>query len=201
MERIVYFDLETKYSADEVGGWNHIEDMGMSVGVVWDSHDERFHVYLDHQVPDLEEHCRRADLVVGFNHVSFDYRVLAGARFADQQQRSQLHTDLAGLNNFDMLVELKKQLGHRLKLESVARPTLGTGKSADGLQALEWYKLGEIDKIIEYCKMDVQVTRDLHHYALEHGKLHYDSRSGIKSVSVDWSLQPKKAEAEQMSLF
>ena len=47
MERIVYFDLETKYSADEVGGWNHIEDMGMSVGVIWDSHDERFHVYLD----------------------------------------------------------------------------------------------------------------------------------------------------------
>jgi DEAD/DEAH box helicase domain-containing protein len=113
MERIVYFDLETKYSADEVGGWNHIEDMGMSVGVVWDSHDERFHVYLDHQVLDLEEHCRRADLVVGFNHVSFDYHVLAGARFADQQQRSQLHTDLAGLNNFDMLVELKKQFCRR----------------------------------------------------------------------------------------
>jgi len=201
MERIVYFDLETKYSADEVGGWNRIEDMGMSVGVVWDSHDERFQVYLDHQVPDLVDHCRRADLVVGFNHVSFDYRVLAGARYADQQQRSQLHTELAGLPNFDMLVELKKQLGHRLKLEAVARPTLGTGKSADGLQALEWYKLGEIDKIIEYCKMDVQVTRDLYLHALEHGKLDYDSRSGIKSVSVDWNPQPQKAEAEQMSLF
>lgn len=201
MERIVYFDLETKYSADEVGGWNRIEDMGMSVGVVWDSHDERFQVYLDHQVPDLVDHCRRADLVVGFNHVSFDYRVLAGARYADQQQRSQLHTELAGLSNFDMLVELKKQLGHRLKLEAVARPTLGTGKSADGLQALEWYKLGEIDKIIEYCKMDVQVTRDLYLHALEHGKLDYDSRSGIKSVSVDWNPQPQKAEAEQMSLF
>lgn len=201
MERIVYFDLETKYSADEVGGWNRIEDMGMSVGVVWDSHDERFQVYLDHQVPDLVDHCRRADLVVGFNHVSFDYRVLAGARYADQQQRSQLHTELAGLPNFDMLVELKKQLGHRLKLEAVARPTLGTGKSADGLQALEWYKLGEIDKIIEYCKMDVQVTRDLYLHALEHGKLDYDSRSGIKSVSVDWNPQPQKAEVEQMSLF
>ncbi len=201
MERIVYFDLETKYSADEVGGWNRIEDMGMSVGVVWDSHDERFQVYLDHQVPDLVDHCRRADLVVGFNHVSFDYRVLAGARYADQQQRSRLHTELAGLPNFDMLVELKKQLGHRLKLEAVARPTLGTGKSADGLQALEWYKLGEIDKIIEYCKMDVQVTRDLYLHALEHGKLDYDSRSGIKSVSVDWNPQPQKAEVEQMSLF
>ena len=201
MQRIVYFDLETKYSAEEVGGWSHIEDMGMSVGVLWDSKDERFAIYLDHQVPELIQHCQRADLVVGFNHVSFDYRVLAGARFADQQQRSQLHTELAGLKNLDMLVELKKQLGHRLKLESVARPTLGAGKSADGLQALEWYKSGEIDKIIEYCKMDVQVTRDLHRHALEKGKLYYDSRSGIKTVSVDWSPQPTKNEAEQMSLF
>ena len=32
MERIIYFDLETKYSAEEVGGWENIEDMGMSVG-------------------------------------------------------------------------------------------------------------------------------------------------------------------------
>jgi len=49
--------------------------------------------------------------------------------------------------------------------------------------------------------MDVQVTRDLYLHALEHGKLDYDSRSGIKSVSVDWNPQPQKAEAEQMSLF
>ena len=105
------------------------------------------------------------------------------------------------LNNLDMLVELKKVLGHRLKLESVARSTLGTGKSADGLQALKWYREGQYDKIIEYCKIDVEVTRDVHLYALEHGKLHYDSRSGIKTVEVNWKPQPPKKEIEQMSLF
>ena len=168
MERIIYFDLETKYSAEEVGGWENIEDMGMSVGVIWDSADQQFSVYLDHQTNELVEHCKRSDQIVGFNHVGFDYRVLAGACHAEAQMRSRLHTELAGLNNLDMLVELKKVLGHRLKLESVARSTLGTGKSADGLQALKWYREGQYDKIIEYCKIDVEVTRDVHLLSLIH---------------------------------
>ena len=201
MKRILYFDLETKYSAAEVGGWGNIEDMGMSIGVIWDTLDEKFHVYIEHQIKEMVDHFYRADQIVGFNHVGFDYRVVAGVRYADSHERSRLHTELAGLKNFDMLLELKKLLGHRLKLESIARPTLGTGKSADGLQALKWYKEGKLDKIIAYCKVDVEVTRDVHLYALENGKLHYDSRSGIKTVSVDWNSQPKKQEPQQMSLF
>ena len=201
MNRILYFDLETKYSADEVGGWGNIEDMGMSIGVIWDTLDEKFHVYIEHQIKEMVDHFYRADQIVGFNHVGFDYRVVAGVRYADSHERSRLHTELAGLKNFDMLLELKKLLGHRLKLESIARPTLGIGKSADGLQALKWYKEGKLDKIIAYCKVDVEVTRDVHLYALENGKLHYDSRSGIKTVSVDWNSQSKQQEPQQMSLF
>ena len=201
MNRILYFDLETKYSADEVGGWGNIEDMGMSIGVIWDTTDEKFHVYIEHQIKEMVDHFYRADQIVGFNHVGFDYRVVAGVRYADSHERSRLHTELAGLKNFDMLLELKKLLGHRLKLESIARPTLGAGKSADGLQALKWYKEGKLDKIIAYCKVDVEVTRDVHLYALENGKLHYDSRSGIKTVSVNWNSQSKKQEPQQMSLF
>ena len=201
MNRILYFDLETKYSADEVGGWSNIEDMGMSIGVIWDTLDEKFHVYIEHQIKEMVDHFYRADQIVGFNHVGFDYRVVAGVRYADSHERSRLHTELAGLKNFDMLLELKKLLGHRLKLESIARPTLGAGKSADGLQALKWYKEGKLDKIIAYCKVDVEITRDVHLYALENGKLHYDSRSGIKTVSVDWNSQSKKQEPQQMSLF
>ena len=100
-----------------------------------------------------------------------------------------------------MLLELKKVLGHRLKLESIARPTLGAGKSADGLQALKWYKEGKLDKIIEYCKVDVEVTRDIYLFALENCKLHYDSRSGIKTINIDWSAKNKNNENRQMSLF
>ena len=201
MEHILYFDLETKYSADEVGGWGNIEDMGMSVGVIWDNSDNQFHVYIEHQIQEMVDHFYRATQIVGFNHIGFDYRVVAGVHHSDTHQRSQLYTKLAGLNNFDMLFELKKLLGHRLKLESIARPTLGTGKSADGLQALKWYKEGKLDKIIEYCKVDVEVTRDLHRFALEHGKLLYDSKLGIKTVNVEWKLGKEKKAPQQMSLF
>ena len=201
MDHIIYFDLETKYSADEVGGWGNIEDMGMSVGVIWDNSDKQFHVYIEHQIQEMVDHFCRADQIVGFNHVGFDYRVVAGVHHSDVHQRSQLYTKLAGLNNFDMLFELKKLLGHRLKLESIARPTLGAGKSADGIQALKWYKEGKLDKIIEYCKVDVEVTRDLHRFALENGKLHYDSKFGIKTVNVEWKLHPEKKVPQQMSLF
>ena len=201
MEHILYFDLETKYSADEVGGWGNIEDMGMSVGVIWDNSDKQFHVYIEHQIQEMVDHFYRASQIVGFNHIGFDYRVVAGVHHSDAHQRSQLYTKLAGLNNFDMLFELKKLLGHRLKLESIARPTLGTGKSADGMQALKWYKEGKLDKIIEYCKVDVEVTRDIHRFALEHGKLLYDSKLGIKTVNVEWKLGKEKKAPQQMSLF
>tara|TARA_Y100001970_G_scaffold284730_1_gene402709 strand:+ start:1024 stop:1629 length:606 start_codon:yes stop_codon:yes gene_type:complete len=201
MERTLFFDLETKYSADEVGGWSNIEDMGMSIGVIWDTADQKFHIYIEHQIKEMVDHFYQAEKIVGFNHVGFDYRVVSGVYHAESHERSIIHTELAGLNNFDMLLELKKILGHRLKLESIARPTLGTGKSADGLQALKWYKEGKLDKIIEYCKVDVEVTRDIYFFALENYKLHYDSRNGIKTVNLDWSSKAEKKGNQQMSLF
>jgi DEAD/DEAH box helicase domain-containing protein len=202
MSRILYFDLETKYAAEEVGGWGNVMDMGMSVGVVYDTADATSHVYLEHQVPALIAHLRRGDLIVGFNHVEFDLRVLAGHQ-PTQDQRHQLYLELRSLNHFDILLELKKLLGHRLRLDSLARPTLQVGKSADGLQSLQWYKEGRIDLIIEYCKQDVEVTRRLYEHALQHGELHYDSRSGIKTVAVSWHLPEPQVEppAEQMRLF
>ncbi len=201
MLRTLYFDLETKYSADEVGGWGNIVDMGMSVGVLWDSLDQQFHVYLEHEMPGLIEHLRSGGLIVGFNHVEFDLRVVAGSRHTEEE-RHRLYLELIALNHFDMLTELKKVLGHRLRLDSLARPTLQAGKSADGLQALAWYKEGRIDLIIEYCKQDVEVTRQLFEYALTKKKLLYDSRSGIKTVDLEWNVEPAAAPSnEQMSLF
>jgi DEAD/DEAH box helicase domain-containing protein len=205
MSRTLFFDLETKYAAEDVGGWANVMDMGMSVGVVWDSVDRDYHVYLEHQVPQLVAHLKRADRIVGFNHIEFDLRVVAGHE-STPEARHRRYLELVSLPNFDMLVELKKLLGHRLKLDSLARPTLQVGKSADGLQALAWYKEGRLDLIIAYCKQDVEVTRRLYEYAVENGKLLYDSRSGIKTVNVSWqallaSHAAKGNPVEQMSLF
>jgi DEAD/DEAH box helicase domain-containing protein len=68
----VYFDLETERSAEEVGGWRNIEQMGMAVGVTCARRDDNvcipvFKVFLRDQIDALLQELREADCVVGFN--------------------------------------------------------------------------------------------------------------------------------------
>ena len=61
--------------------------------------------------------------------------------------------------------------------------------------SLQWYKEGKIDKIIEYCKQDVEITRDLFLYGESHGYVKYSTRSGVaKDLKVEWETsQPNKS--------
>ena len=175
--RILYFDLETQKSADDVGGWRNIHDMKLAVGVVWDSCEQEHFSYLEGTALQLVKKLRTADLVVGFNVKKFDYGVLQP--YAD--------FDLDEITTFDMLIDVNKKLGHRLSLNHLAENTLNAEKSADGLVSLQWYKEGKIDKIIEYCKQDVEITRDLFLYGESQGYVKYSTRSGVaKDLKVDW---------------
>ena len=176
-QNIVYFDLETKHSADEVGGWNHINKMGMSIGVTYSTARGDYKIYGEPEVEELIKELQRADLVVGFNHIRFDYRVLEGYSIFDFSQVPSL----------DMLIVLNEKLGHRLKLDSIAQATLGCEKSAEGLQALEWFKQGKMAESAEYCCFDVKITKLVHEYAAAHGHLFYNNRFGNKlKVEVEW---------------
>ncbi len=191
--KILYFDLETQKSADDVGGWGNIPKMLMAVGVVWDSHDKQHHVYLGEKDKTecegalaLIEHLKSADLVVGFNVVGFDYAVL---------QPSTRDFDLGDIPTFDMLTDVTAKLGHRLKLDSLATATLNAAKSADGLASLQWWKeylagdAKKLDQIVEYCKQDVNVTRDLFLFGAENGYVEYTSRSGKQRLDVEWGVE------------
>ena len=96
MKNIVYFDLETQKSAEEVGGWDNISRMGMSIGVTYSTAQGAYRIYGEKQVSDLITDLQRADLVVGFNHLRFDYEVLHGYTSFDLRQ----------LPTLDMMVKL-----------------------------------------------------------------------------------------------
>ena len=177
MKNIVYFDLETQKSALEVGGWNHIDRMGMSVGVTYSTARGGYAIYGEAQIDDLITELQRADLVVGFNHIRFDYQVLHGYTPLDLRQ----------IPSLDMLIEIQNTLNHRLKLDSIAHATFGVEKIADGLQALDWFKEGRLADIAEYCCFDVKITKLVHEYGAAHKKLFYTNKFGNKlSVDVDW---------------
>jgi DEAD/DEAH box helicase domain-containing protein len=174
---IVYFDLETQKSADEVGGWGNISKMGMSVGVTCSSATGEYKIYGEPQVNALITELQRADLVVGFNNLRFDYEVLHGYSTFDLSQVPTL----------DMLVELQNTLGHRLSLDSIATATFGVEKTAEGLQAIRWFKEGKLAEIAEYCCYDVKITKLVHEYGAHHRQLHYTNKFGKKmTVPVKW---------------
>lgn len=177
MKNIVYFDLETQKSAEEVGGWDKIGKMGMSIGVTYSTARGGYAIYGEKQVDDLVRELQRADLIVGFNNLRFDYEVL----------HNYTPLDLRQLPTLDMLVVLQDQLQHRLSLDSIATATFGVEKTAEGMQAIQWFKEGKLVEIAEYCCYDVKLTRLVHEYGMQNRQLHYHNRFGNKlTVSVKW---------------
>jgi DEAD/DEAH box helicase domain-containing protein len=162
------FDLETQHSAKEVGGWHNAHRMRVSCGVVYDSMEDTFVVYSQDQVGRLIEHLKQFDTVVGFNSKRFDYKVLSG--YSDY--------DFSTLPSYDLLEQVHRRLGFRLSLDHLAKQTLNVNKSGSGLDALKWWQSGELDKIIDYCRTDVRITRDLFLFARENGYLIYRRKSG-----------------------
>jgi len=178
-KNIVYFDLETQKSADEVGGWGNINRMGLSIGVTYSTARNEYKIYGEKQVNDLLNELQRADLVVGFNVLRFDYEVLHG----------YTPFDLSQLPTLDMLVDLQAILNHRLSLDAIATATFGVEKTAEGLQAIEWFKEGKMLEIAEYCCYDVKITKLVHEYGCSQRQLHYNNRFGKKlTVPVKWEI-------------
>lgn len=177
MKNIVYFDLETQKAADEVGGWGNIRAMRMSVGVTYSTARGGYHIYGEKQVDALVQELLRADLVVGFNNLRFDYEVLHGYTVLDLTQAPTL----------DMLLELQKVMNHRISLDALATSTLGVEKTAEGLQAIQWFREGKMAEIAEYCCYDVKITKLIHEFGCKNRQLFYKNRFGATlSTPVTW---------------
>jgi DEAD/DEAH box helicase domain-containing protein len=175
--RFCIFDIETQRSAREVGGWHRADLMKMSCAVLYDSKKDQYFEFLDDQVDQLIEHFNKCDLVVGFNVKRFDFRVLAG--YSD--------FNFEKLPTLDILEDVHNRLGYRLSLDHLAKVTLGQKKTADGLQALKWWKQGRIREIIDYCKKDVEITRDLFLYGQKNGYLLFTNKAKkMVRIPVKW---------------
>ncbi len=174
-EPVMFFDVETRRSAQEVGGWGHADKMGVSVVVVWDG--SAFKSFTQDTLSQCFDLLQTAGLVVGFNSFRFDYKVLQPFALFPLQS----------LNGLDMLEQIVSRLNYRLSLDNLANATLGTGKTGDGLKALDLWKEGKTEELTDYCRQDVALTRDLFYYGREHGFLLFTNKYGQKvRLPVSW---------------
>lgn len=170
-------DIETQRTFQEVGGPEHFDKLGVSVACAYDSKTDQFHSFRENELKRLFELCEER-LIVGYNIRGFDLPVLAAYGLS-----------LQNLDVFDIMYDLETLTRQRyLKLEYVVRGTLNVGKSADGLQAIEWWRTGQIQKIIDYCLQDVKITRDLFHFGRQNGFVRIQrSDNEAKEVRVQWN--------------
>jgi len=175
--KTVLFDIETLRSATDVGGWNKAHRMGIALAVVCHLEEGRFETFLEPRAGELAATLKSAGLVIGFNSRRFDYAVLSGYTGEDYART---------LPTLDLLDTMVERLGRRVSLDHLTKETLGAGKTADGLQSLQWVKEGRFDLIEEYCRRDVELLRDLYLYGRREGHVWIADRSGRIQVPVDW---------------
>jgi DEAD/DEAH box helicase domain-containing protein len=175
---LVFFDLESQNLFQDVGGRSGIEKLRLSCGVTFSTERNDFAVYWEKDALALIEELKNADRVIGFNLIGFDYQVL----------RPYAPTfNFASLRTLDLLQDIHRTLGFRLSLDAIAEASLGATKSADGLKAVEWFRAGELEKVAEYCKVDVDITRQVYEFGRDNGFVHYRSKLGSKlKVAVNW---------------
>ncbi len=175
--RILFFDVETRRSASDVGGWNNISKMGLALAVVYDLQKDEYRTYFEKDLDRLLVDLLTADLVVGFNIDRFDIEVLRG--YTDK--------DLSKIKTLDMLKHISNKLGFRLSLAHLAEATLKESKSADGMQSLQWFKEGRLDLIEKYCRKDVEITQRLYDFGKGKGYILYRDMEGrLVKLNVHW---------------
>jgi hypothetical protein len=176
---IVYFDLETQRTANDAGGWTRKCDMRMSIGVIFSTAAGGYEIFSEARVGKLIDRLRRADLVVGFNLLNFDYRVLMGYTILDL---------CAELPTADLMLDVERRLGHRLGLDCIANATFGIQKTAAGLDAIRWWREGRLLEIAEYCCFDVKLTRLVHEHGCRHKELFFHDRFAQRQrLAIDWA--------------
>lgn len=161
--KIAVFDLEIKKTIAQCSrGWDSYDEMGVSILIIADYVTHRYRVFDEHNIKEGLDILCNYDLIVGFNSVNFDWRVLQ-ATYKDLHRVS---------GDYDILREIWVSLGLNpdvfdpnthggYKLDDVAFDTIHLRKSGNGADAPLLYQEGKYGELIDYCLNDVKVTKEL----------------------------------------
>ncbi|MFH1632218.1 MAG: ribonuclease H-like domain-containing protein [bacterium] len=187
MTNEVVLDIETQTAIGEVAR----EDLRVSVVVAYFYNEDKYESYLENDLPRLFKQLEGASRIIGYNSVGFDIPIL----------NKYYAGDLLNISQLDMLDKIYQALGFRLKLDAVAAATTGAGKSAHGLTAVQWWKEGRVQDVIDYCQQDVKVTKEVYEFGRDNGFLLFDDRMGERrKVEVDFGAPDDQKSAINLTM-
>ncbi|TAL19238.1 hypothetical protein EPN90_04125 [Patescibacteria group bacterium] len=181
MTREIVLDIETQNTFQDVGKYDH-RLLKVSLVGFHDSADDSWQCLRESELYRLWPLLERADRLIGYNLIGFDLPVL----------NNYYPGNLLNLPTLDIMAEIEKKIGFRVKLDDVAQATLGVGKSGTGLMAIEYFRRGEWEKLSDYCLQDVKVTRDVYLYGREKGEIWYNDRGSGRRTAVTVDFAPAR---------
>lgn len=149
-DRIV-FDIETKNSFADVGGEKNVKKLEVSVVGVYSYEQNQYFIFDENEFSQINDLFKKARLLIGFSSKHFDVPVL----------EKYLPFNLSAIPHFDILEEIEKKLGRRIGLNILAQANVGSGKNGSGLDAIDFYRKGEMEKLKNYCLQDVKLTKEI----------------------------------------
>lgn len=178
MLKEVVFDIETQNSFAEVD--NDMKKFRISVVSIYRYETGEFQSFVESELNQLWPILEKADRLIGYNSEHFDLPILM----------NYYAGDLTKIPHLDIMKEVKAGIGIRLKMDDLAQATLDdVKKSADGLQAIRWYREGKIDEIKKYCEQDVNVTKMLYEFGRDNRQLFYKNLAGdVIPFAVNFSM-------------
>lgn len=208
----IVLDLETQKTFDEVegrpspleikgegqsrpsnsrGAGRNPAELGITVVGVYSYATDQYRPYLEEEIPELEQLLSNTTRVIGFNIKRFDFPVL---------QPYLKRIKVGEIPYLDLMEELEKVLGHRVSLQSLVTASLNASKSGSGLDAVRYYRNGEMEKLKKYCLDDVRLTKDLYEFGKRFGCVHYLTKDGSAKLTAKISWKDP-APPSNLSLF
>ncbi len=175
MNKLV-FDIETKNTFQEAGSSDPAA-LSISLVGIYDYATDTYDSFLETELGRLWPIIEKTDMLIGYNSDHFDIPLL----------NKYYPGDLTKIKSLDLLKEIKRSFGRRVKLDSIALGTFNKGKIGHGLEAITWWKNGEIDKIRKYCLEDVKITKELYEYAVKNGSVKCKEGSEAYDIKLDTS--------------
>ena len=190
----VVFDIETSNTFQEAGS-NNPADLDISVVGIYEYDGDKYSAFLKEDFNQLWRIIENTDQFITFNGDHFDIPLL------NKYYKKAGRGDLSKIRSLDLLKEIKNSYGRRMKLDQIAEGTFGIGKSGNGLEAVAWWRSGEIEKIRKYCLDDVRITKDVYEYALKNKKLIFKEGPFMKEIKLDTKHWEPVSEVKTQSLF
>lgn len=192
MSNKIVLDLETQKEFAEVGGRSAHGKLRVSVCGIYSYEQDQYLCFDESNLTKLGEMLQETDLVIGYNIKQFDFQVL----------QPYFNFSMDTVPALDILEEVEKVLGHRIRLEAIAQATLGTGKTGSGLASINLWKTGRIDELKSYCLNDVKLTREVYEYAKVNGKLLFQDFFETREIVLNFpEPAPRINTVVQSSLF